>query len=453
MSNFKRSSFSFGGLVKVGLIILINFGTSHAQGAGEISWLAFGDLRGQIGPCGCSEATNLGGLARLSYYLSEVRTHGPSPVYVFNLGNNYKLEPGDGERDELVDEALRVIAPSVSLMGQTEARFFKKASTKPFPGLILSNAGESQFKRFAKSDFHDNKIIALGYNHNLPGVLTFGAPLKTQWQKTLSKYPGHQKVLLFAGPRKVLQNIYSAKLFDVIVAANEGPLSEPASPTEKEQPGRLLVLKDVYQVPSYGQGVLKGGGLRKAPPKLDLCKPGDLACSSAKPFVQGDDLFTWLTPEYEKPSKVQPLIDAWLERERESFALLVESRKAMLPTSPFAGAAACQSCHQEAFKTWQNSKHAHALETLPGDHQKVSECVECHVLGLKEDGGFVSKEVTPNFAGVQCETCHGPRKEHTRNPMIKPALSVKPGQVCTSCHKLPHSDNFRFEVYWPKIKH
>ena len=59
--------------------------------AKEMSWLAYGDLRGHIESCGCDPKTDLGGLARLSLFLQRERSQF-SDIIVFDLGNNFSLK-------------------------------------------------------------------------------------------------------------------------------------------------------------------------------------------------------------------------------------------------------------------------------------------------------------------------------------------------------------------------
>jgi hypothetical protein len=167
----------------------------------------------------------------------------------------------------------------------------------------------------------------------------------------------------------------------------------------------------------------------------------------------GEQLVVWLDKNY------QPLDGPFLQimarydaARTDSFRSTIPERLKMLPETPFAGAAACQACHPSAVAKWQNSKHFQALETLKSKSKDTdAECLSCHVLGLKTPGGFVSEEHTPNFQGVQCEQCHGPRKAHTTNPLLKG--TAKPREGCQDCHHNPHSPRFDFAKYWPKIEH
>jgi hypothetical protein len=93
------------------------------------------------------------------------------------------------------------------------------------------------------------------------------------------------------------------------------------------------------------------------------------------------------------------------------------------------------------------------------DKQFDPECLECHVTGFQR-GGFVSSEATPHLAGVQCEICHGPAREHQADPAQSKFPSARgpagahPGEeTCRTCHRGNHSPGFSFADYWPRIQH
>jgi hypothetical protein len=120
--------------------------------------------------------------------------------------------------------------------------------------------------------------------------------------------------------------------------------------------------------------------------------------------------------------------------------------------SPFVGAESCAACHDEAFKIWEQTGHAHAMATLENKKQQFdTECVGCHVVGFQK-GGFQSLVTTPQYANVQCESCHGPGRNHVDNPGKGYGFMETP-VGCTVCHTQPNSPDFDFETYWPKVKH
>lgn len=124
-----------------------------------------------------------------------------------------------------------------------------------------------------------------------------------------------------------------------------------------------------------------------------------------------------------------------------------------IKSDPFAGSKACRSCHAKTFTTWSKTRHAGALKTLEKDgHAKDPECVPCHVVGLDQLGGFVSRQKTPNLTDVGCESCHGPGANHSREP-YKFKLPKLGEKSCLKCHTTETSPNFDFKTYWAKIKH
>jgi hypothetical protein len=120
--------------------------------------------------------------------------------------------------------------------------------------------------------------------------------------------------------------------------------------------------------------------------------------------------------------------------------------------SPYTGAEACETCHQREYDIWKNTGHAHAMADLQKRNQQFdASCVKCHVVGFQQ-GGFVALYSTPQFANVQCESCHGPGRSHTEHP-AKGYGFVSTPVGCTQCHTQVNSPDFNFATYFPKIKH
>lgn len=151
----------------------------------------------------------------------------------------------------------------------------------------------------------------------------------------------------------------------------------------------------------------------------------------------------------------------------------------------FVGSKACAECHEEAYEVWENSKHAHATETLihPPERYQVSrhfdpECIACHVVGWNPElyvpfqSGYLSLDQTPQLQNVGCENCHGPGSAHVASQngdgnftdaqtemlaqqMRLPLNSAR--DTCLKCHDLDNSPDFHvkgaFEKYWEEIKH
>ena len=84
------------------------------------------------------------------------------------------------------------------------------------------------------------------------------------------------------------------------------------------------------------------------------------------------------------------------------------------------------------------------------------DCVGCHVVGYREQTGFVSFADTPDLANVGCERCHGPGSDHVQNPGQKRYGlhgGVAASVLCSQCHDFEQSPNFLYGDRWPAIQH
>jgi hypothetical protein len=149
----------------------------------------------------------------------------------------------------------------------------------------------------------------------------------------------------------------------------------------------------------------------------------------------------------------------------------------------FAGSAACQECHEEAYEVWEGSGHATALTTLEEARPRRDgdpECLSCHVVGWAPqrfepfEGGFAGMDKTPHLAHQGCENCHGPAAAHTavergdvrateaERDRLRAELAMtietpegreKVINNCLECHDLDNSPQFDFDEYWPSVEH
>lgn len=119
----------------------------------------------------------------------------------------------------------------------------------------------------------------------------------------------------------------------------------------------------------------------------------------------------------------------------------------------YVGSQTCGSCHGEALDAWKATRHSNALVTLEHEgHDKDPDCVGCHVTGLDDESGFRSREKTPLFSSVGCESCHGPGGDHVKEP-AKFKLRANGAQSCLPCHTSTTSPGFDFETYWARVIH
>jgi hypothetical protein len=117
----------------------------------------------------------------------------------------------------------------------------------------------------------------------------------------------------------------------------------------------------------------------------------------------------------------------------------------------YVGNAACEDCHDEAVKFWQKTRHAGAWKTLVDRGQQFDyDCIGCHVTGWNEKGGS-NLAHNDTLRDVGCETCHGPGSIHVaKGGEEKPAaikLAPVPELCATQCHTKEHSDTFALDAY------
>lgn len=115
----------------------------------------------------------------------------------------------------------------------------------------------------------------------------------------------------------------------------------------------------------------------------------------------------------------------------------------------YTGAAACGTCHAEAYRVWSLSPHSKATKDLAIDHQEQNpECLTCHATGLGKAGGYPN--ASPDLSGVQCEACHGPGRGH---PPGKLAAAPPGRETCGPCHTPRDSPGFEPDGFWKLIEH
>ncbi|MDA3961472.1 MAG: multiheme c-type cytochrome [Planctomycetota bacterium] len=124
----------------------------------------------------------------------------------------------------------------------------------------------------------------------------------------------------------------------------------------------------------------------------------------------------------------------------------------------YVGSASCAACHSGAHATWQNSRHAHALDTLrERNYHRDPECLRCHVTGLATPSGYSRKGANPALGMVSCESCHGQGSTHVaeRSAGKQASGSLVPvtQASCLRCHDDDNSPHFDYTTYWPRIVH
>ena len=121
--------------------------------------------------------------------------------------------------------------------------------------------------------------------------------------------------------------------------------------------------------------------------------------------------------------------------------------------SIYATSETCAKCHQGEYDKWKQTRHAHAFAALETKQRAFDNaCVACHSVGFQKQG-FINIKATPNFANVQCESCHGPGAEHAAKPQKGLYKTPATPSLCITCHDRDNSPDFVFDKYWPMVAH
>lgn len=123
-------------------------------------------------------------------------------------------------------------------------------------------------------------------------------------------------------------------------------------------------------------------------------------------------------------------------------------------TSGYVWDAACKDCHVEIYDSWAKTRHKTALTHLSAADQ-ANGCAACHVTGSAMPVTVEGKLVN---AGVQCEACHGPGREHVDSANTGTKTPTKftrtPNEsLCVECHnaKSPRFKGFFYAAMKPLV--
>jgi hypothetical protein len=123
------------------------------------------------------------------------------------------------------------------------------------------------------------------------------------------------------------------------------------------------------------------------------------------------------------------------------------------PTNPgIVGTATCVTCHAEAEAVWKKTKHPLAWKSLEGvGKQNHLDCIGCHVNGWQKPDGVCRLDVIAGRQDVGCESCHGPGSLHAAKPSKTNITRLVDAKTCTGCHDRENSPTFDFDAYVDKV--
>ncbi len=414
----------------------IFFTSSAVAEAQKYTLVYSGNLDGELEPCGCSEGGNKGGIKRRVTKIDELRTKDKDLILLSAGGLIVSEIPQDRLKSEYILKGLKAVnydAIGIQWQDLAFGADFLNAQKLPFTAYNEYFPHKIIIKR-AKQKFVYFHWLDPKKNPNMVGDTRNAFAQQKEWLLNALANNKKNGLVTILGTNLTLKTLQENFPFDnidiVLIKAKYEKIGEP----------KKIANTIVLQPGSRGMRL------------------GELSFDLDKHRIKNwQHQIHVLPPEVLDP----PRMDAWYEeynaKVKADYEQRVAQKKALMTgDSPYAGESTCKACHQQEHSKWFNTPHAEAFYKLQDVNKAFDpNCIVCHVLGFEKKGGFIDPSLTENLKHVQCENCHGAAKEHAASAgQIKVTnINWKPEKMCAQCHVQKHSPDFKFETYWPKIKH
>lgn len=124
----------------------------------------------------------------------------------------------------------------------------------------------------------------------------------------------------------------------------------------------------------------------------------------------------------------------------------------------YTGSARCVECHKQTGAAWAKTGHARAFRTLiEAEADADPKCIGCHAIGFGTASGYQRALAGSKLVDVGCESCHGPGSLHVRlregDTSIDFRFRTLVAGDCQKCHHGEFSRPFKWDQFWPPVKH
>ncbi len=439
-----------------------------------------GDRLGKVEPCGCPK-NPMGHIARQVAYLDQRRVKDPN-IITFDLGNYFfesltiekVLREQQARRAAILSRSLGKLKFDFMVPGPTDfaagfagyKRLIKDVKTPVLAADLRTPSGQPAFASHTLFNRHGKRILVIGIAGFIPAntQLKRDAPLDTI-----------RRVRSEVGP------------VDITIIASHLDRSSGLSIGENE-PDLAAVLiadKSLHLIPKSAGGAVVVGSSKegKHVAEIQLTHRGTGAYIGGMTLrklqfkrrkatgAESEALQTQLD-KINEGNTFAYRIDALGEERTEDaevanwvkayvhFVGKLELERGEAPPGysgegDFAGVDACATCHPTIVQTWRATRHAIAYDSLHSRGQHLDrECIGCHTAGWRHSGGFSDPRSVGILKNVQCESCHGPGKEHAKTGDKRLIDRGKANaEFCQSCHQKELETGFTEETHIPLIKH
>ena len=354
-----------------------------------------GGTQSHLEPCGCYQEQS-GGLPRRAYIVEQIRKGG-FPTLLVDAGNIFDgKEEIDTKRCKVNLKAMSAMGYDAAALSQTDlsygdAYLRQQRAVATFPFLVST-----------KNDFTQPVAIKNIGQHTIAFVAD-----------VIQKQAVSQADVVVA-----LGNVEASKHIDVVIQPDEIETMESES--------RTLYVGSTPEGKTLGFLALWIGS------DGELTRHYAAQLSLAGDVEESESVRQLLTDFYREVGQSSDLTPLFADQHLEQD-----------PQNGYASATACQKCHEQEYLQWSATRHAFAFETLLKKERYFDAgCVSCHTTGLGYSTGFQIGNQDSTLKGVQCETCHGPGKQHVGNPKKTNIRSGADTSLCLDCHDTKHSPGF-----------
>ena len=354
-----------------------------------------GGTKSHLEPCGCYQEQS-GGLPRRAYIVEQIREYG-FPTLLVDAGNIF-----DG-KEEIDAKRCEVNLKAMSAMG--------------YDAVALSQVDLSYGDAYLKQQ---RAIATFPFLTATENDFTQPFVIKSIGQHTVAFVPAvaQEQAVSEADVVVALGNSEAPKHIDVVIQPD-------AIETMSSEHGRL-------HVGSEPEGKTLGLLALWIGSEGELTRHYAAQLSLAGDVEESESVRQLLTDFYQEVSQSSDLTPLFANQHLEQD-----------PQNGYVSATACQQCHQQEYLQWSATRHAFAFETLLKKERYFDAgCVSCHTTGLGYSTGFQIGDPDSTLKGVQCETCHGPGKQHVGNPKKNNIRSGADTSLCLQCHDTKHSPGF-----------
>ena len=354
-----------------------------------------GGTKSHLEPCGCYQEQS-GGLPRRGYLVSQIRKYGV-PTFLVDAGDFFDgTEDIDAQRCQVNLKAMSAIGYDAVALSQTDlgygdAYLSEQRSVASFPFL-----GDN-------STYAQPSVV-----QTINGISIAFIPSSTE--KNLPS--ADIMIALGAAPLENRRGV------DVIITSGGG---EPNQ--QVDEPLWVVSTPEGKTLGFLALWVNSDGELTRHHAS-QLALTGDVAEQKSV-----RRLLTDFYQDVAATSDHQPLFtEQALEQQAKN---------------GYVSASTCRRCHEQEYLQWSATRHAFAFETLLKKERYFDpNCVSCHTTGFGYQTGFQIEDETSTLKGVQCETCHGPGKQHVGNPKKTNIRRSAETSLCLECHDTKHSPGF-----------